>query len=214
MKTVIILGMARTGTSLIAGILYYLGVKMCSEDEAKERDEFNRRGYFQNTDFKRLNGWFYPDWKKEPPSVIKTRLLAYFSKRSLKRLFQKYENEEIWGFKDAKTSFIIEAIYPYLKNPYFVISLRPALAVASSFYKRNEISKEISQKRWEQSYSRIFKFLSKSSNPFILMEYYDLIRRPDENIRRLIDFLGINPGGEKIAKALSFITKDLCHENT
>lgn len=213
-KTVIVLGMARTGTSLITGILHYLGVKMCAEDEAKETDEFNRRGYFQNTDFKQLNGLFYPDWKREPPSIMKTKLLASLRKQRLKCLFEKHQTAEIWGFKDAKTSFIIEAIYPYLKNPYFIISLRPAWAVASSFYKRNGISDKISRKRWEQSYIRIFKFLSKNNDPFIVMEYYDIIEKPNDNIRRLIDFLRIKPNEEEITRALSFITKDLCHENS
>lgn len=213
-KTVVVLGMARTGTSLIAGILYYLGVKMCTEDEAEEKDEFNQGGYFQNTDFKRLNGLFYPDWSKNPPSLIKTKLLAYLRRERLRRLFEKYENEEIWGFKDAKTSFIIEAIYPYLKNPHFVVSLRPASAAASSFYRRNGISQRAGRKRWEQSYVRTFKFLSNHEDPFILMEYYDIIKRPNENVRRFIDFLGISPDEKQITKAVSFITIDLCHENT
>jgi len=50
---IVVLGMHRSGTSLVAGILRNAGVLM--GDKFLPPDEFNLRGYFEDTDFLWIN---------------------------------------------------------------------------------------------------------------------------------------------------------------
>ena len=125
-KAIIVLGMHRSGTSLVANILHELGVNMGKN--LLSPNPSNPRGYFENRKFVILNhkilalsggNWTYP------PDKINAEPL----KNTIQRLINE-EKTELWGFKDPCNTLTIEAYIPYLENPHFIICWRNPFAIA------------------------------------------------------------------------------------
>src|SRR5512134_2461070 len=104
-KTVVVLGLARSGTSVITGILKILGVEM----GASVHDKANPFGSFEDLDFARLhreifelasNGSSY--WN--PPSVEKILGLKERVRDAIAEIVaRKSSGRAIWGWKHPRT---------------------------------------------------------------------------------------------------------------
>lgn len=98
-KTVVVLGTARSETSMIGGVLDILGVDIGKE--FIKADEFNSYGYFEDKDFINLSDAILESAKSnyfQFPSYLK--ILAQkekFDNRIRELIKKKSENKQIWG---------------------------------------------------------------------------------------------------------------------
>ncbi len=145
MKTVVVLGYVRTGSSLTAAILHNLGVKMGSEKDMKKGKYFNKFGCYENLEFINLNRKIYFDlgyksnwvgvkWSKIPDKKKLIKLKKKYDSE-IKRIIKKYE-AEIWGWKHHGTAPLLPLYKPYLKNPYFIIIKRNPESIVKSIQKK------------------------------------------------------------------------------
>ncbi len=213
-KTIVILGYGRSGTSLVAGILNSLGINM--GERLYEKDSFNPLGYFEDVDFMWLNNEIlervlqknsiYDGFNNLPPKreeILKQN--KKFSKK-IRKLIKKKNKSKVWGWKHPLTALTIDLFLPYLRNPYFIVCKRRKTDIIKSVLKIkknniNHISKVI-----DAYNERINNFFTRHKHLKKLeVKYENLIKTPQKEIRKIIDFLEISPTKEEFEKAVRMV---------
>lgn len=121
MRTIIVTGYARSGTSLTAGILHHLGVNMGDQKTWRVADEANEKGYFENSEF-----------------VMANHLILNEDKLSnFKKIVDKHKSE-LWGMKDPRFIETWEHWKPFIENPMFIVCDRKNESVAESVCFRDD----------------------------------------------------------------------------
>ena len=171
MKTLIVLGMHRSITSLVAKGLadnkVYVGDKLMPPNGG------NPNGYWEDTDFVKMNnkllamaGGTWRDLPSEEKIVDlgkrhgeMIRDLIRRKEERIKDIFFR-ENERIWGWKDPRTILTVKLYLPYLTNPHFILCFRKPLDVAKSFNKTEKIPIGEGVNLWREYNKRMLNFIS------------------------------------------------------
>lgn len=205
---VIVLGMHRSGTSMIAGILDRLGINM--GDNLIGAMPSNPYGHYEDKEFVELNdrilhaaggSWYNPPGRKallEQQNIFKVDILS---------LVQKINNSsEYCGWKDPRTSLTIELFNSYLTAPKFIVCHRAAVQVANSLQKRSGIALEKGVNLKREYDSRLVDFFTRNKSlPKIDLYYNDVIANTRERISSIVDFLMIGPSSAKFKEAEGFV---------
>lgn len=171
MKTLIVLGMHRSMTSLIAKGMadnkVYVGDKLMPPNGG------NPHGYWEDTDFVKMNnkllGLAGGTWRKLPSEEkINSLRKGYGSeiqnliRKKEERVKEIYfrENERIWGWKDPRTILTIKLYLPYLTNPHFILCFRNPFEVAKSFNKTEKIPMQEGINLWREYNRRMISFIT------------------------------------------------------
>lgn len=143
MKTVVILGMHRSATSLIARTLneeVHMGRKLLKG--LKD----NPKGHYENVRILGLNDKILRDAGGSyfnPPSVENILKVAHRFEDEMREVVNdeiaaaEEKGMESWGFKDPRTCLTIEAWLPFLPGPQFVVCYRDPTDIAMSLFKRD-----------------------------------------------------------------------------
>ena len=149
-KCILILGMHRSGTSALAGVLHQLGISMGKNLIAPASD--NPKGFYENENITLFNenellpalNTSYDDTK-----IIRIKDILGFSSKSY--LIQKatdilthdYQDKEIFGIKDPRLCIVFpfweEVLLKFETEIKIVIPFRNPLEVAYSLYLRNNL---------------------------------------------------------------------------
>ncbi len=204
-KNIIVLGMHRSGTSMIAGVLQKLGVNMGRDCIGASVN--NPFGHFEDIDLIALNQKILSavdaDWKHPPLREAIYSLKDKFN-QPIKQVFNQ-NRDRLRGWKDPRTSITIELLLPYLNNPYFVVCRRSKQAVKGSLQERSLIEFDGGQ-LWQEYNQRIDNFFDHHPNlKKIEVQYEKFIRRPKRNINRIISFLAIKPRNNQIERARNHV---------
>jgi len=147
MKSIIVLGMHRSATSMTARSIHqnkevYMGEKLLLGHAD------NPKGHYEDVNFLKLNikilNAVKGDWKR-PPSRESILKVGHLFDEEIKELIKKSENKAkslgmiSWGFKDPRTILTIDLYMKHLKNPQFICCYRNHLDVAKSLHKRDGI---------------------------------------------------------------------------
>jgi hypothetical protein len=205
-KTVIVLGAARSGTSVTAGLLASLGIDMGSVGYPTRS---NPRGAFEDRDFERLHKEIFTAvgqgksyW--DPPRREEIlRQQALFAPRIERLIFEKSKGKRLWGWKHPRTILTIDLFLPYLVNPYFVIVLRNPLSTAlSSVEHTGEKVDFLTALKLENFYqTEMLHFLETHPElPKVFVSFEDLVTHSTREAARLADFLGVELDREKAMK--------------
>ena len=207
---VLVLGMHRSGTSMLSGVLDRLGVDM-GEDKPG-RQVSNPMGHYEDGDFLSLNESILEkaggSWDNPPSAENIQSQAASFTEEVQVVILSKEQakQNQIWGWKDPRTSLTIQLYLPYLKNPSIIWCQRDPAAIAGSLLKRNNIPYQESERLTEYYQQQINNFLRGHSEiPVLIVSYQDIIDKPDFWIQKLIDFLDIEPEENQLSEAREFI---------
>lgn len=157
-SVVVIMGMHRSGTSLVARMFHQLGVNLGSD--LMVGDEANLDGYFEDWDFVNLNNtllaesgasWNYPEVCGPAMNVGDPRAGELIKNKS-----------GLWGWKDNRTAFTFSAYAAYLDldRVLFVVCTRDKDEIITSL-KRTHLDQFREEDRTD-------KYLSE------LCDYYNL----------------------------------------
>ena len=202
---VLVLGMHRSGTSLCSNILSMLGIDMADTIagprlaspgpdnphghwERWEIAEFHDRilalfdreylGPFH--DFPLPVAW----WADPRVAQIRREMIAFLQRRM---------GDTIFGFKDPRTIRLLPVWHQIIAElqlaPKIVLCLRNPAQVARSLHARDGLDPEIGEYRWLVHMIDFFRYLN--AYDFSLVEYEAWFDRPDKNVERLRDFLGV-----------------------
>jgi len=148
MKTVIILTIARSGSSLLAGVLQRLGVDMGSKRDMKLGIHLNKYGSHENQDFIAfsVNLLFdvgiLLDFKKRLENYEdKMKLTVEKYRPQFSELINQYSSD-LWGFKEASLIYYLPYLHDEIENPYYIHLIRDYDSTA------NSLLDMISSKNW------------------------------------------------------------------
>lgn len=208
-QSVVVLGMHRSGTSAVAGILQMLGVNMGAHQLGP--DDFNPKGHFENNIIKILNERLLRraggSWSN-PPTTQAIIKAGQTLQRTIEHTIRR-EQSQMWGMKDPRLVLTFGVYYPYLVNPRLIVCRRPPAEVARSLKRRNEIPLD-EGKRLAETYSqRLNALLHDYRLPHTELEFDDLFTAPDSAISKIVSFLGCTLTEDRKREMLSFIDPDL-----
>ncbi|NHJ84069.1 MAG: hypothetical protein FK734_01320 [Asgard group archaeon] len=150
--------MPRSGSSLLAGVLHYLGVYMGSEKDLHMSQHKNKFGSFENQDFLKIshNILFKAKrlmlyWKRFDDKDGKVEAAVKKYEDKLVKIIRENERE-IWGFKEAVIIYTLPYFHYHLKNPYYIVLYRDPESVANSNARAGKLSNWWPEIRTEFSY--------------------------------------------------------------
>lgn len=216
-NAVCIIGMHRSGTSMIAQLLHHCGLYLGPENQLLGATSANTDGHFEHKGFLKINralleyfqaSWeFPPQWK----AGWQTDAAIESMRADARALIAELSPRSPWGWKEPRTTVLLpfwKSIVPGLR---FVICIRSPLDVAKSLAKRNGIPVERGMFLWHR-YTRAALEDSEGS-PRMVVHYEDFFIDPHATIARLARFCGLQrPANVTLAE--SGVRPDLRHQNS
>ena len=218
-KTVVVLGNAKSGTSIVAGILYLLGIDIGKK--FVEADAYNPKGYFEDYDFvnqtdsifsaAQSNYWDFPSREK---LLLQGR---EFDKQIQELIKKKSRGKRIWGWKDPWTNILVELFLPYLLSPHFIVTFRNPIDVAKSSF---QFTKDKRHEPWVKHpvsffhglklanfYDRIIlDFFEKHPRlPRLFISFEDILADTTKEAKRIANFLDVEPTRKQLGEINSFV---------
>ncbi|HDD45193.1 MAG TPA: glycosyltransferase [Candidatus Desulfofervidus auxilii] len=196
-KTIVVLGMHRSGSSMIARILYNMGVNMGKN--LMKPDGANPTGYYENWDFVHLNNEILAagggSWTTPPKNI--DELVKKFASKA--ELVIKENQDIIWGWKDNRTTFTFEVYQPYLKNPYIIVCNREEKNVVNSLLRTHKGLVPPEKRNYEYfaqvykaHYDKIKKIKQKFDYPILDVYFENFFTVPEMEISKIQSFLSIH----------------------
>ncbi len=156
-KAIAVLGMHRSGTSAMAGVLNILGVDL--GQTFLPPNEYNEKGYWEHADINDTHerlltalGSSWDDIYSRPERWWKSKDVGSFSLEIINIIKRDFSNSPLWGIKDPRLCRLL----PFWMNifrklgcgPSFIIISRHPYEVAESLGKRDGFLNEKSYILW------------------------------------------------------------------
>jgi GT2 family glycosyltransferase len=154
---VVVLGMHRSGTSALAGMLHHLGVALGERLMAASPD--NPRGYWEHADIVDIDhrlmatlGWAWDDIRPLPAGFEQEKA-AQAARRELTAILRRdFAGVGLWGLKDPRLCRLMPlwtALFTDLRvEPRYLLALRHPLDVVASLNARDGMSPERAGLLW------------------------------------------------------------------
>jgi len=157
---VCVVGMHRSGTSLVSALLVACGVTMGPREELITAGPDNHAGFWEDPRFKAINEELLTHmggaWDRPPvDQVIRPHTLEQMGalRDEARALVATYAGREPWGWKDPRTSLTLRFWLDLLPDLKVVICIRHPREVAASLRRRNGTDFERSVHLWS-TYNR------------------------------------------------------------
>jgi hypothetical protein len=218
---VLVLGMHRSGTSVLAGLLKILGVSFGDKLLAPGVD--NPKGYFEHADFFHVNVAFLKSFGLDgdgrmgelPIDWLYDARTQQF-KQDIKRIItEQFGDDYIFGFKDPRVSILLPVYLEVLSelkvDVCAVISVRSVAEVAASLQKRNNTPLQDSVKTYEYYYRNIDLYTKNIRH--VRVQYEDVIHKTQDTVNQLIRTVhhSLRPYCDVENELEVFITPELKH---
>jgi GT2 family glycosyltransferase len=181
---IVVLGMHRSGTSSIAGLLARMGVWPGPEEDLLVGPD-NPKGHYESgplhgTCLRRLAA-AGGDWQ-QPPTVAPPAAIDAF-RREVASVLDVLDARRPWLIKEPRLCLIARELLPLLTRPVFVHVVRDPHEVADSLAARNGLGRAHAFALWEQ-YTRA-AFAASRGQLRLLVDYADLLADPVALANRL-----------------------------
>ncbi len=199
-RAIVVLGMHRSGTSVLTRGLHALGVHL--GDDFLDTKPDNPTGYWENSVIVDLNERILKLWglKWESVSLIhraqlESGELRILRDEAVKYLQTHFISHPLWGFKDPRTVRLL----PFWRSVFqelgvddaYVVAIRNPLSVAASLLRRQNMSPEISHLL---SLVYLVPYLDEiSGKRFVVTDYDLLLSDPPGQLARVASAVGIQP---------------------
>lgn len=162
-KTVVVLGVARSGTSMVASVLNELGVFLGNKKD---------HAVFEDV---------------EIANALEQNKIDVFKELVTKR----NKDYNLWGWKRPSSFDHIDLINKHVRNPHFIIVFRDPLAISirNKISMNSNVLDTIGQT--QERYLKIIKFIQKTKHPCLLVSYEKAIAKKLKFIHSLSEFLTI-----------------------
>ena len=196
----IVLGMHRSGTSVVSGILHFNKVIMGTYETFWPRPlPQNPKGFYENYEFRKINDQLLRDVgydTKQYKSKIPVPEMSEKIKIKMIKMIQKYEsNFNKWGWKDPRTCLTIsdwaaaiEEIGLIDKVKIIFVS-RKSISVARSLKKRNQLPLPKGLSLWKTYTERSIDFCKNNKIPTLYLSFEGILENPKTHCEKLFQFL-------------------------
>ncbi len=184
----IVLGMHRSGTSSVGGLLKLFGA-WPGADDLLLRGADNPRGHFEHGEIhmaclRRLEA-AGGDWKSTPTYAPNGAVDAF--RREIAAVLETLEPQRPWFIKEPRLCLLIRELLPLLTRPLFIHVVRDPREVAASLQRRDAMSADQALALWE-TYTRQ-AFAGSAGWSRILVDYNALVNDPVAATNRFFDAL-------------------------
>ncbi|GCL34679.1 putative glycosyl transferase [Planktothrix agardhii CCAP 1459/11A] len=186
----VITGMHRSGTSLIAAILREAGVHL--GDQLIGADTGNIRGHFEDVDFVQfhqtvlrsqnldIDGWMIQPNKHILPEYVTV------AKTLIARKSQRF----LWGWKDPRTTLFLNFWQTLIPQAKFIFVYRSPWEVVDSLYRRGtdeliQNQPQIAVETWIEYNQKILEFYRQNSSNCVLLNLNKFIKNPEKLIIKI-----------------------------
>lgn len=221
-QTVVVLGMHRSGTSMLGSVLHNLGVEMVS-DEDKARSEFdNVLGFYENYQVALLNESLLKvlnaSWDNPPKIKIEESKENYhinkLRKQAAQLVDELHTDTDIAGIKEPRMAILMDFWKDIISGPKYVFIFRNPLDVAKSLNKRQNMPIPDGLELAFKYNSSILEFLNSGKQEALVLRYEDFLTEQIYHVRRLINYLGLEDSDELIQRGLKDVEPVIRHNKT
>ena len=152
---IIVIGMHRSGTSLVCSILNKMGVYF-GDAAMLMRDQSNEKGYFERFQVNevqdyilRISGYSWVKISDYDVDCLGGESQHIFDS-GMKSFFNECHDKSMWGVKDPRTCLTFPLWKKHLKQPVCVFAFRNPCHVAASLCKRDGFPVEFGLALWEK----------------------------------------------------------------
>ncbi len=179
-KTVVVIGVARSGTSMIANVLDQMGVYLGDQKD---------KAVFEDVEI--------------------SKALEQNNISEFKHLIEKRNSKyKIWGWKRPSSFDSIDTILKHVRNPHFVIVFRDPLAISMRNKISMKLDLLENLKQTQEKYLEIIEFIQNTTSPCILISYEKAMFKKLKFIISLGKFLDLNIVQAKALKISESVRAD------
>jgi len=216
---IFVLGMHRSGTSVVTRLINLMGVYFGSEELSTGANPENPKGFWERRDVRDENDavlwssgadwWKVADFSLEQVPAGARKRFA----RNVPKIVRDLEAHRPWVVKEPRLCLLLPMWLRYAENPVCVLVNRSPIQVAHSLEHRNQFPLPVGIALWERY---VLDSLAASTGlPRILVSYEQIMADPDAQVDRLLAELttaGID-GLHRPSKTdiSSFVSPDLFH---
>ncbi|MBI2214480.1 MAG: hypothetical protein HYU52_12610 [Acidobacteria bacterium] len=188
-----VLGVHRSGTSVLAESAIRLGLYGGATEELDGADEWNANGYWEHRAVRALDEELLfaveTDWfgglAFDPAKLPEERRPELDARATA--IVESLDRHAPWVVKDPRMCVVLPYWRPLLTAPAFLVSLRHPVAVARSLRSRDGFPIQVGIAMWE---TQLLAALEASKGaPRAAFWYEDLVARPEEETERLAAWL-------------------------
>jgi len=219
-KLIVVLGMHRSGTSVVTCGLQVMGVELGNRLMPPFEGN-NEKGFWEDIDLNSLNiemlNFLNSDWHFltpiQPADVSALHRNGYLL-RAVEMLKEKTLGIQIFGFKDPRVVKLLlfwkEAFVQSRLNVSYVLIVRHPLSVCNSLAKRDGFDFEKSHQLWLEHV--VSSLIGTAGENRILVDYDRLMQSPDTELIRIAKRLQLHIDPRELERfKTEFFDKELRH---
>lgn len=216
-RIICIVGMHRSGTSMIAQVLNQCGLYLGPPERLLKADATNPLGHFEHRSFleidRKLLKFFKATWR-EPPALrpgwqLDPKLASL--RAEAKVLTKTFAGKSPWGWKEPRASLFLPFWQEAIPHMRFVVCIRNPLEVARSLEKRNKTPLRKGASLWYR-YTRA-SIEDTEGCPRLFTFFEDYFDHGTVEIKRLLRFCGLQLPADH-AQLNSVISTELRHHTS
>ncbi|NBO17947.1 MAG: hypothetical protein EBV03_01740 [Proteobacteria bacterium] len=189
---ILILGMHRSGTSMITRLVNMMGAYFGPESAVGEITSDNPKGFWERPEVFKLNdailgahGCTWSDlrrWEPGNAARIPDKLA-----QNIKKIVLGLDANRPWVLKDPRMCLLLPGWLPHLEVPVAVVAYRHPLEVALSLYKRDRLPLEYGVALWE--YYTVHMLNASMRLPRVFVRHADVMQHPTPTTALLLEQL-------------------------
>ncbi|MCX2831890.1 sulfotransferase [Microbulbifer thermotolerans] len=179
-RTIIVIGVARGGTSIVAGALSALGLPMGERCHPPVYEDL------------RLSLAFEGQSEEAFEDVVGAYNEAY----------------RVWGWKRPSTLNHLDEIAQSLRNPHFIFVFRDLFSIANRNAISMKQDMKVGLSKALEDYGKIVQFLQHTQAPSMLVSSDKVVRYKQDFLQQLCQFCGLEPSEKAYRAALDFVSPE------
>lgn len=221
-KAIIVLGMHRSGTSLVAELVHRWGAYAGNDTQLMQADEWNQQGYWEYLPLVHFNNellfsvrsnWFVPPWSDE--MLARQASQPEYSKKARQLMSGMELGGRTWFWKDPRLAILLPFWKAIWDDVLYVIPVRKPSDIAASLQRIQGFPTSASLLLWQDYMLSILRNTECHTDKMFL-EYETLLQHPSKQCEQLSLFLTQRTGiGEnarqRTAMMADAITPNLRH---
>ena len=190
---IFVIGMHRSGTSVVSRLLNLMGVYFGSENVGLPQADDNAKGFWERKDVVSLNNkllrengheWFKISSYNE--SNLEQRTVENFNTEA-RRIIANIDGFRPWFIKDSRLCFTLPLWIKFTEVPLAIFVYRHPLEVALSLKERNEFPIEYGLALWEEY--NIVALNNTKNIPTVFIDFNEILSSSKKPLAKLYSFL-------------------------
>lgn len=220
---VCVLGMHRSGTSLVARCLNLLGLSLGKKENLMPpKGGNNPAGFWEHLGFVGINDAILErlggSWKSPPhlpPEWESSPELTDLYRRARELIKEEFAGSLSWAFKDPRTCLTLPFWRQIVPDMHYVLCMRNPVDVAASLDVRDGLPEEKSLTLWAEYTAAAM--LNTSGQSRLVIFFEDYFKDREREVERLATFLGKampDRGSQRHRQIEDYVRKELRHHES